>query len=76
MRQRSRGAGIASWLSSTTVPLRLEAQRIYAKLPIEWVDDALPLLPIVSAYRRSFHLILLAAVWMHLDCAHRHLPPQ
>ncbi|GAA2605395.1 methyltransferase domain-containing protein [Actinomadura fulvescens] len=35
--------------------------------PVEWVDDALPELPVVSARFEAFDMILLSAVWMHLD---------
>lgn len=34
---------------------------------IRWIDDMLPQLPQVCALRERFDLILLTAVWMHLD---------
>jgi len=34
---------------------------------IRWIDDMLPQLPQVRAMRERFDLILLTAVWMHLD---------
>ncbi|MFD1968456.1 class I SAM-dependent methyltransferase [Trinickia caryophylli] len=51
--------------------LRLEGQRLHADVPIEWIDDALPPLAKVHALGRHFHLVLLTAVWMHLDAQER-----
>ncbi|MFJ3880572.1 class I SAM-dependent methyltransferase [Streptomyces sp. NPDC090077] len=48
-----------------TAELRAVGTRIHAGRGIEWVDDALPGLPGLEA--RRFGLILLTAVWMHLD---------
>lgn len=56
-----------------TRELRQEGQRIHADLPIEWVDDALPLLSTMRSRGEHFALILLTAVWMHLDAAERAL---
>ena len=39
----------------------------HADQDIEWVDDALPELAGLREQGRRFDLILLAAVWMHLD---------
>lgn len=50
-----------------TSELRELGRRIHAEQDIEWVDDALPELPTLSAGQRRFDLILLTAVWMHLD---------
>lgn len=50
-----------------TAALRREGQRIHASLPIEWIDDALPSLMRVLTQHRVFDLVLLCAVWMHLD---------
>jgi SAM-dependent methyltransferase len=36
---------------------------------IRWIDDMLPGLPLVSALNERFDLVLLTAVWMHLDAA-------
>ncbi|MCC4318668.1 class I SAM-dependent methyltransferase [Streptomyces malaysiensis] len=47
-----------------TPELRDVAERLHADAAIEWVDDALPAL---SGLRGRFDLILLSAVWMHLD---------
>lgn len=38
---------------------------------IEWRDDSLPDLATLAGDRASFHLVLLAAVWMHLDAGER-----
>lgn len=54
-----------------TAELRHEAQRLHGTHAIEWVDDHLPgLLRLRHAHRR-FDLVLLTAVWMHLDLAER-----
>lgn len=50
-----------------TAELRSLARRLHADQQIEWVDDALPELPVLTAQGRRFDLILLTAVWMHLD---------
>ncbi|GAA4625789.1 hypothetical protein GCM10023196_031340 [Actinoallomurus vinaceus] len=50
-----------------TAELRSLGRRIHADQEIGWVDDALPRLPVLSARRQRFDLILLTAVWMHLD---------
>lgn len=50
-----------------TAELRALGRRIHADQEIEWVDDALPELPGLTAQERRFDLILLTAVWMHLD---------
>jgi SAM-dependent methyltransferase len=50
-----------------TPELRLEGQRLHAAVPIQWVDDGLPELERIVARGERFDLILLTAVWMHLD---------
>lgn len=47
-----------------TPELRRIGQRLHAGAAIEWVDDALPAL---TGLRGPFDLVLLSAVWMHLD---------
>ncbi|MFC7302766.1 class I SAM-dependent methyltransferase [Streptomyces monticola] len=44
--------------------LRAVAQRLHADAAVTWLDDALPAL---SRLTGPFDLILLSAVWMHLD---------
>lgn len=39
---------------------------------IEWVNDSLPLLVRISRQRHEFSLVMLTAVWMHLDEQERH----
>ncbi|AUG79439.1 SAM-dependent methyltransferase [Kitasatospora sp. MMS16-BH015] len=51
--------------------LRALGREIHADQPIEWVADALPELPLLRAAGRRFELVLLTAVWMHLDAAER-----
>ena len=40
---------------------------------IEWLDDSLPNLAAVRARKEEFDLVMLTAVWMHLDEAQRQL---
>ncbi len=51
-----------------TPEFRAIGQKLHKAAAIEWIDDALPDLAAVTA---SFDLILLSAVWMHLDVAQR-----
>jgi SAM-dependent methyltransferase len=50
-----------------TAEMRAHGQRLHADQDIEWVDDALPDLPLLAARGERFDLILASAVWMHLD---------
>ncbi|MFF8716795.1 class I SAM-dependent methyltransferase [Streptomyces sp. NPDC015184] len=50
-----------------TAELRTLGRRLHVDQEIEWVDDALPELPGLTSQARRFDLILLNAVWMHLD---------
>ncbi|SEL50237.1 Methyltransferase domain-containing protein [Streptacidiphilus jiangxiensis] len=50
-----------------TTELRELGQAVHAGQSIEWLSDALPDLPSLTAEQRRFDLILLTAVWMHLD---------
>lgn len=54
-----------------TAELRAHGQRLRAGAAIDWIDDALPELLAVHALGRRFDLVLLSAVWMHLDEAER-----
>ncbi|MBH5338068.1 class I SAM-dependent methyltransferase [Streptomyces pactum] len=61
-----------------TPELRRLGRRRHADREIEWLDDALPGLPALTVLRdrdprfaRGFDLVLLTAVWMHLDEAQR-----
>jgi SAM-dependent methyltransferase len=51
--------------------LRLEGQRRHAAAAIDWIDDSLPDLARLRARGACFDLILLSAVWMHLDADER-----
>lgn len=46
---------------------RAHAAATYASPRIQWVDDGLPDLAAVHALGVTFDLVLLSAVWMHLD---------
>ncbi|MET3462589.1 class I SAM-dependent methyltransferase [Variovorax atrisoli] len=54
-----------------TAQLRAEGMRRHAELPIEWIDDHLPGLHRTLTLGTRHDLILLTAVWMHLDAAER-----
>jgi SAM-dependent methyltransferase len=70
----------AAWLAARghrvvavepTAALRARAIALHASTAIEWVDDNLPALRLVMAQRRTFDLVMLTAVWMHLDADER-----
>lgn len=50
-----------------TARFRSKAAALHAAPRIEWLDDHLPDLPQVSARGARFDLIMMTAVWMHLD---------
>lgn len=50
-----------------TAELRLRAAALHASPAIEWLDDSLPELASLAAREGSFDLVMLTAVWMHLD---------
>lgn len=54
-----------------TPELRAHGARIHAGAAIAWVDDALPDLPAVRRTGGLYDLVMLTAVWMHLDEAER-----
>jgi protein-L-isoaspartate O-methyltransferase len=56
-----------------TTTFREKASRIHASPRIEWLDDSLPSLTRLADRRASFDLIMLTAVWMHLDPGQREL---
>lgn len=47
--------------------MRAHGMRLHADVAIEWIDDVLPHLHNVFALRRRFDLVIMNAVWMHLD---------
>jgi len=54
-----------------TPELRAEAQRLHARWPIIWIDDALPDLDRVHELGERYDVVMLTAVWMHLDAGQR-----
>jgi 2-polyprenyl-3-methyl-5-hydroxy-6-metoxy-1,4-benzoquinol methylase len=54
-----------------TPELRTEAERLHPHPAITWIDDALPDLDRVHALSQRYDLVMLTAVWMHLDLAQR-----
>ncbi|HZH53939.1 MAG TPA: class I SAM-dependent methyltransferase [Microvirga sp.] len=54
-----------------TAEMRAHARRLHPDPTITWVDDALPDLPRLTSDGARFDLVLMTAVWMHLDKAER-----
>jgi SAM-dependent methyltransferase len=54
-----------------TPELRAHGQRLHCAAAIIWIDDALPDLDKVHARGERFDLVMLTAVWMHLDSGQR-----
>jgi SAM-dependent methyltransferase len=54
-----------------TSAMRIPAMALHPSTQIEWLDDSLPDLALVRARGVSFDLVMLTAVWMHLDAAQR-----
>jgi SAM-dependent methyltransferase len=54
-----------------TPELRAHGQRLHRAAAIIWIDDALPDLDKVHARGERFDLVMLTAVWMHLDSGQR-----
>lgn len=54
-----------------TPEMRAHGQRLYPDPRIEWMDDALPDLARVRARGELFPIVMLTAVWMHLDESER-----
>lgn len=51
--------------------LRCAGMELHASSQIEWIDDSLPDLAIVRSRYETFDVVMLTAVWMHLDEAQR-----
>jgi len=47
------------------------ARALHASPRIEWLDDSLPELVALLARRETFDVVMLSAVWMHLDAPQR-----
>ncbi|MFJ5926997.1 class I SAM-dependent methyltransferase [Kitasatospora sp. NPDC092948] len=60
-------AGHRVTAAEPTAAMRELGRARHAHHPIDWVDDALPELPRLTARGERYELILLTAVWMHLD---------
>ena len=54
-----------------TPELRAQAQALHARWPITWIDDSLPDLDRVHELRERYDIVMLTAVWMHLDAGQR-----
>jgi SAM-dependent methyltransferase len=54
-----------------TEALRSRAAELHPSPQIEWLDDSLPDLAQVLALGVAFDVVMLTAVWMHLDPAQR-----
>ncbi|WMD21197.1 class I SAM-dependent methyltransferase [Achromobacter seleniivolatilans] len=63
--------GHAVVAAEPTPELRQEGQRRHALPNLAWTDDALPGLSGLREQGRQFDVIMLTAVWMHLDAAER-----
>lgn len=66
----------AAWLSSRgyrvvavepVAQFRAAGTSLHSSANIEWIDDGLPELSTIVAQKRKFEVVLLTAVWMHLD---------
>ena len=54
-----------------TDAMRLPAMALHPSPRIDWLDDSLPDLAALRARGETFDLVMLTAVWMHLDEAQR-----
>lgn len=51
--------------------MRIPAMALHPSPRIEWLDDSLPDLALLRERAERFDLVMLTAVWMHLDKAQR-----
>jgi SAM-dependent methyltransferase len=54
-----------------TAELRTRAMALHPSPLIEWLDDSLPDLALLMSRDEQFDVVMLTAVWMHLDAAQR-----
>jgi SAM-dependent methyltransferase len=54
-----------------TPELLAEARRLHGQSAITWIDDSLPDLDRIHALGERYDVIMLTAVWMHLDLGQR-----
>lgn len=69
-------AGFAEWGYDVTAvepvaELREGAKRLHPSPDIEWMDDHLPDLTGLTDRKEAYCIVVLSAVWMHLDEAER-----
>ena len=50
-----------------TAELRLRAMSLHPSPQIQWLDDSLPDLALLHERGETFNVVMLTAVWMHLD---------
>jgi SAM-dependent methyltransferase len=55
-----------------TAEMRIRAAALHPSPQIEWLDDSLPNLARITQRGGEFQLVMLTAVWMHLDEPQRH----
>lgn len=55
-----------------TAVFRTRAAILHPSSAIEWIDDSLPDLAMILARGEIFDVVLMTAVWMHLDAGQRH----
>lgn len=46
---------------------RIAGMKLHSSSNIDWLDDSLPDLAILRSRAKTFDLVMLTAVWMHLD---------
>jgi SAM-dependent methyltransferase len=56
-----------------TAEFRRRGRALHPSRSIEWIDDSLPALAEVRRRARTFELVMLTAVWMHLDESERRI---
>lgn len=70
----------AAWLANRghsvvavepTDAMRLPAMALHPSPRIDWLNDSLPDLALLRKRGEAFDLVMLTAVWMHLDAAQR-----
>ena len=54
-----------------TAALRRHAMALHESPDIAWLDDSLPELAVLFARGQTFDIVMLTAVWMHLDAQQR-----
>jgi SAM-dependent methyltransferase len=54
-----------------TDAMRIPAMALHPSPLIEWLDDSLPDLALLLARGEKFDVVMLSAVWMHLDAEQR-----